>query len=180
MLQLTIVPPVNIVIPTSHRKREIARTPVSLSAFARTALKRPRNRDLVFTPLPAGRVMSAWLAIAVVVRVNEALREGVLTPLLGFMGAQIISAILGVAGVLAVTSPFFRVYAGQWGSTLAWYGFVLAALTVAFETLFELYVRGQYGFEVREQYNVLHGQLWPVVVVAIALTPLIWARWKES
>jgi hypothetical protein len=126
------------------------------------------------------RVLSAWLAIAVALRINEAVRVGVLVPAMGDTAGGIISAVLSIVSVLAVTHPFFRSYAGQWPEVLGWYGFVLAALTVAFETFFLLYVHQLFGYEVLARYNVLRGEPWPFVVLTVALTPLWWAHWSQS
>lgn len=149
-------------------------------SIARSGWRRPSSRDLVFTPLPLTRVLSAWLAIAVAIRINEAVRIGILVPAMGETIGGVISAALSIVSVLAVTHPFFRSYSGQWPEALGWYGFVLAALTVIFETFFLLYVHQMFGYEVLARYNVLQGELWPFVVVTVGLTPLLWAHWTQG
>lgn len=168
-----------VVLPTPHRRSQPRQTPVSLTAL-RSAWKRPAGRDLVFTPIPFARVFTAWLVTVVGIRITEVIREGTLVPLLGSAAGNVVGTALSIACVLAVTRPFFRFYHGQWAATLVWYGLVLAGLTVFVQTLFELYVQHHYSYEVLARYNVLRGELWSFVVVAVALTPLIWARWSRS
>ena len=135
---------------------------------------------MVFSPMPVRRVLTALLPIVVVIRVNDLIQHGILTPLLGPVGGEIVSTVLTIASVLLVTQPLFRPYSGQWAEVLAWYGIVLATLTVFFETVFALYVQHLFGYEVLARYNVFRGQLWPFVVVAVGCTPLIWANWSQS
>jgi hypothetical protein len=170
---------VQVVLPTPHRKSHVRQTPVSIGSLARAAWRRPSSRDLVFAPLPFRRVFSAWLAIAVVIRVNEAIRLNILVPAFGQFG-EVLGTVLSIVSVLAVTQPFFRSYAGQWPEVLGWYGFVLASLTILCETLFQLYVQHLFGHEVLARYNILRGELWTLVVITVGMTPLVWARWSQS
>ena len=133
-----------IVLPTPHRKTPVRRTPVSLTALARSTWRRASPRELVFSPLPFTRIVAAWLAIVVVIRANAVIHDAILVPAFGGGAAGIVGTLLTMASVLAVTQPLFRVYAGQWTEVLGWYGFVLATLTVLFETLFALYVEHQF------------------------------------
>jgi hypothetical protein len=171
---------VQVVLPTPHRRSKTRRTPVSFTALTRSTWKRPAGRDLVFTPLPFTRVFSAWLAAVVAIGINEAIRMGVLVPLVGSVAGGVVGTALTIASILAVTRPFFRPYSGQWADTLAWDAVVLAAMTVFAHTLFALYVQHHFGYEILARYNILRGELWLFVVVAVAITPFVWTRWSES
>jgi hypothetical protein len=125
-------------------------------------------------------VLAAWLGIIVAIRVSELIRDSLLVPLFGGVAGAVIGTAVSIVAVLAITQPLFRSYSGQWAGTLAWYGLVLAALTVLFQTLFQLYAQQQFSYEVLSRYNITSGELWPFVVVTIAITPLLWTRWSES
>src|SRR6185436_4375763 len=118
--------PVQVVLPTPHRRSQPRRTPVTLGALARSAWGRPASRDLLFAPLPFARVFVAWLGIAIAIRMTDGVREGILAPLFGGVAGEIIGTMLSIGCVLAVTKPFFRTYTGQYAGALIWYGFVLA------------------------------------------------------
>ena len=133
----------------------------------------------MFAPLPLKRVLAAWTGVAVALLFNDAIHDLIFAPLFGNTIAGVLTALLSIASVVTITAPFFRPYSGQWAESLAWYGVVLAALTVGLHTILSLYVDRLFGYEILAQYNILKGQLWSLVVITVALTPFIWSRWTQ-
>lgn len=129
--------------------------------------------------IPIGRIFGVWLLLAVVMSANGVFRELVLRDTLGEETAGYVSIALGLLMILGVTSLFFRKLAGLSTRQLVGIGALLVGLTVAFEFLFGHYVDGKPWSELAAAYAFWQGELWPVVLVVLGLTPLIWGRWAD-
>ena len=123
------------------------------------------------------RIVGIWLILAIAMIANGAFREMALRPTIGAAQAGIISAILGVAIILAITRWSFRRLAGAGTNQLVIASAVLVGLTVAFEFLFGRYVDRRTWAELVADYAVWRGRLWPIVLLTIAVTPFLWGRW---
>jgi hypothetical protein len=122
------------------------------------------------------RVFGVWSFLAVLMTGNGILREAALVPWFGRASADVLSAALGIAIILAATRPFLRprkspppMHPGR--VSLAWVG-----LTVAFELVVGRWVDGKSWGELLANYALWRGQLWPVVLATVALAPFLWAR----
>jgi len=122
-------------------------------------------------------VLIAWLALAVAMSINGVFRELVLRPGLGPRVAPLLSAILGIALVLLVTRGFLPPLTGLDTGTLLWISATIFLLTVAFETALGLLVDQKAWRALLEHYALWRGELWPVVLAILSLTPFIWGRW---
>ncbi len=119
------------------------------------------------------RLLLTWLLLAVLMPVNGALREFGLKRLVGDRTAEALSVASGIAIILLVTRWLFRVPATATTAQLAAMGALLVLLTVAYE--FAIGVAG--GQSVRQlagHYALWRGELWPLVLAALALTPWLW------
>lgn len=127
--------------------------------------------------MPIFRTLTAWLSLAVLMSVNGALREFALVPAFGRPAAEIASVILGLAIILAVTWFFFRPLAGARTTVLVEMGLALLLLTVVFELVLGHYVTGMTWSALAGTYAFWKGEPWPLMLLVVALTPLLWARW---
>lgn len=124
-----------------------------------------------------GRLLLAWLALAVVMSLNGIFRELALRPTIGSRGAAVLSAVLGILLVLLVTRALFPPLASQGTASLVLVSFLLVVLTVAFETTLGRMLDHKSWQALLEHYALWRGELWPIVLSVVALTPFVWGRW---
>lgn len=122
------------------------------------------------------KLLGLWLILAVAMIANGIFRVNVLQPRFGLPEADILSAVLGIVIILAVTRPFFRPLAGSTPPELLIVSGVLVALTVIFEFTFGRWVEGKSWSELAGNYAIWRGRLWPIVLLVLAASPFIWAR----
>jgi hypothetical protein len=118
------------------------------------------------------RAFVVWVALATAMVALGTVRERLLSPRLGELAAHHVSCLAGLLVILAVG------YAA-----LPWLGILDAPtlqfeigafwllLTVPFEFLFGHWVAGQPWSRLLENYNVFHGRLFVLVLVAVLLAP---------
>jgi hypothetical protein len=123
------------------------------------------------------RVLGIWALLAVVMSANGVLRETILRPKLGSPPADVLSAVVGIALILVVTAFGFRRLAGAPLGQLVGISVLLVAITVAFEFVVGRTVDHKSWADLFGNYAIWRGQLWPLVLLVVALTPLIWGRW---
>jgi hypothetical protein len=132
--------------------------------------------------MTAYRLALLWIALALLMTFNGVFRERVLRPVLGDAGigpmvaADVLSAILGVGIILFATAVAFRrvELTTQW---LWMASAVLVVPTIAFEFVVGRFVDGKTWSELLANYALWDGKLWPILLLLLALTPLIWGRW---
>ena len=129
-------------------------------------------------PLSLGRFTTVWLVMAVAMSLNGVARELLLKSVLHGGVADVISAVIGIVLIGFITRFGFRslaaaaVTAGQ----LALVSIALVFLTIAFESAMGRYVDHKAWPQLLEHYALWHGELWPIVLVWLALTPFAWSR----
>lgn len=120
--------------------------------------------------------LGVWLLLAIVAVVNGGLREVVLIPRVGEYAGHVASTALLVAATLLVSFAFFRWTAVEYAlAELAVVGVGWTALTVGFEFLVG-YVEGTPVSVTIGQYDVLAGQVWIAVPLALLLAPVLFGR----
>ena len=117
------------------------------------------------------RALAAWLALLAAMMVNGAFRVLVLEPALGDPRAHQLSSVTGVAIVFLLAWRFVRGLPAPHGGRLLGVGAFWLGLTVAFEFLFGHYVAGESWDELVAAYDVVEGQFWPLVLLAVLLSP---------
>lgn len=124
--------------------------------------------------------LGVWAAMAVVAVINGGFREIVLVPRLGEYAAHVVSTGLLVSAILLVSFAYF-----SWTPTdyspaeLVGVGSVWTVLTVGFEFVVG-YVEGTPVSVTLGQYNVLAGQVWIVVPIALLISPLLFGRYHST
>jgi hypothetical protein len=121
--------------------------------------------------MAALKALELWLLILVLAIVNGGLREAVLLKMLPRSAAFATSGLLLIACVLTVALLSIK-WLGQ--LSLAQYagvGLLWLFLTLAFEFGFGLLVRGESPASLLEAYRFREGNIWPIVLVAVAAAP---------
>jgi hypothetical protein len=124
----------------------------------------------------AFRYLLAWFAMLVVAMINGALRDLTYGRQLSELLANQLSSLSGII-LLGVV---MYLYVRRWppaSSRQAWFiGLFWMALTVAFEFLFFHYVGGHAWPELLENYDIVHGRLWPLILLWVAVAPYVFHR----
>jgi len=111
-----------------------------------------------------------------VAMINGGLRDLVYGRQLPDLLANQLSCVSGMILLGAVISY----YVGRWRPASARQALLIGvfwmSLTVAFESLFFHYVVGHPWSELLANYDIVHGRLWPVVLLWIAVAPYVFFR----
>lgn len=117
-----------------------------------------------------------WLVILVLAILNGTVREKLLIPSLGSFAALLISGLLlavfivlvayiAVPGFASLSAP------GYWAIGLCW-----LIMTVIFEFSFGLMIQHKKVTELMQAYTFKGGNIWPVVLMCVAVAPWIAAH----
>lgn len=119
------------------------------------------------------RLLLTWLLLAVLIPLNGALREFGFKRWLSDGVAEALSVATGIVVILVTTRLLFRIPASAPTAQLALQSALLVALTVCYE--FAIGLRGGQSLrEIAAAYAFWRGELWPLVLIALALTPFLW------
>ena len=119
------------------------------------------------------RAGAIWFGIMLAAILNGAIRDTVLAPRLGDLGARAVSCLTLVAVVLLVTWISLQ-WIGPTSLADAWQiGVMWLALTLAFEFGAGHYLFGTPWSALLADYNVLAGRLWVLVLVATVTAPAL-------
>jgi hypothetical protein len=123
----------------------------------------------------ATRAIAVWLLMLIVASANGGLRQAVLIPATGDVAGRAISTVL-----LAVLIGWLAWLTIGWiaprSSRDAWLiGASWVALTLAFEFLAGHYLFGTAWNVLLEDYNVMRGRIWILVLIVTAIAPRVCA-----
>lgn len=122
------------------------------------------------------RALLVWFVMLVAASMNGTLREAVLIPAMGETAGRVASTLMLSALILLLTWFTIR-WIRPRSSRDAWgIGALWVALTLAFEFLAGHYLFGNPWSELLEEYNIVRGRIWPLVLVTIAVAPRLCAR----
>ena len=119
------------------------------------------------------RALLAWLALAVVMFGNGAVRALALQPRLGEHLARQVATGTGVAIVFTAAFVFVRHLEAPSGADLLKVGALWLALTLAFEFGLGL-VSGASWEAMLADYDILQGRLWPLIPLSALVAPWFW------
>lgn len=130
--------------------------------------------------MTVGRFLAMWSLMAVAMTLNGIGRELLLRPILPAWATALASALLGILWIGLITRWGFRPLRTSGTPTpraaLVGYSVALVGLTVAFETVLGRSVDHKSWTEIFEHYALWRGELWPIVLTWLGITPWIWAR----
>ena len=122
------------------------------------------------------RAILIWVGLAVTMVFNGTVREFLYAPMIGTLGAQAISSVIGVAIVLGFAYLFVKRYPEFPHSGWVRVGLLWGMLTIVLEVLVGLYVTGLSWGQILANYNLFAGRLWPLVLLATFVGPPYWSR----
>lgn len=126
----------------------------------------------------AAKALGVWTSILVLAVANGALREAILIPRLGKAAGLVLSGLL-LSGLILVVAYLSLPWLSARGlHELLAVGLGWLFLTLAFEFSFDL-LRGKPLGEILEAYTFKDGNIWPVVLLAIALAPWVAAKLRS-
>jgi hypothetical protein len=122
------------------------------------------------------RALVIWVLMLALASVNGAVRELLLIPMIGDVAGRAVSSLTlsGLVLLLAyLTIPWIHPRSGRetWVVGGLW-----VALTLAFEFLAGHFLFGNAWSQLLEDYNVLRGRIWILVLITTALAPFACAR----
>jgi hypothetical protein len=131
-----------------------------------------------------GRAVVIWLVMLVVASLNGALREAVLIPMMGAIVGRVISSLLLSVLILLLTYLSIR-WIGPRSTRDAWViGGLWVTLTLGFEFIAGHYLFGTPWSQLFEDYNVMRGRIWILVLITTGIAPRMFAgrvlRWNDT
>jgi hypothetical protein len=117
--------------------------------------------------------------MAVAMPLNGIARETALVPRLGAPAAGVASAVTGIALLQLIAWKTFH-HNPTSLRRLAAIAAVWLMMTLGFEFGFGHYVDRKPWTELFENYNLLHGHLWPIVLASLVAAPFLWGNQKEK
>lgn len=128
-------------------------------------------------PISWRRFFAVWIAMAIAMSANGVFRELVLRKSAGDMLADILSAVIGIFLIAVITRVGFRIIpSGVSTRSLLTLSAVLVALTVGFEFAVGRLVDRKSWQELVAHYELWKGELWPLLLGFLAVTPFVWSR----
>lgn len=117
--------------------------------------------------------LGVWVLLAVVAVLNGGFRELVLIPRIGEYPGHVVSTAILVIAILVASFGYFRWIAIEYTQAeLVMIGVLWTVLTVGFEFLVG-YIENTPVAVTLGQYNVLAGQVWIAVPLALLVSPLL-------
>lgn len=119
------------------------------------------------------RAVLVWFVMLVVASANGALRQAVLIPAIGDVTGRAVSTVI-LAAAIALLTWLTIGWIGPRSVRKAWtVGALWVALTLAFEFLAGHYVFGTPWGALLEDYNLLRGRIWILVLIVTAVAPRV-------
>ena len=122
------------------------------------------------------KVLGLWFLILGLAVANGGLRETLLFEVLPRSAAFTMSGLLLIVCVLGVATLFVPWLGMLSVSDYALIGLFWLALTLVFEFSFGLLIRGESWSAVLEAYKFKGGNIWPLVLISVAVAPWVGAR----
>ena len=119
------------------------------------------------------RALLIWLAILLLANINGAVRELWLIPSVGPTPGRALSTILLSVVVFLVSWLSITWIAPLTPHDALLVGTLWLVLTLAFEFLVGHYVFHKPWAELTEDYHVLRGRIWPLVLLVVLFGPLL-------
>lgn len=123
------------------------------------------------------KAFAIWTGILVLAVLNGALREGVLTPKLGTAPGLVLSGVLLSALIVVVAYLSLPWLDTRRPAELAGIGLGWLALTLVFEFSFGLW-QGKSWQVMLDAYTFKGANIWPAVLVVIAIAPYLAAKFR--
>jgi hypothetical protein len=118
--------------------------------------------------------LGIWFILVIAAILNAAFRESFITPKVGKHAGHVISTIIFICVILAVTYLFISNLKINYTKTgLLLIGAFWLILTILFEFGFGHYVMGHSWNKLFADYNILKGRVWSLVLLTTFIAPLL-------
>lgn len=124
----------------------------------------------------AGKAAVIWGAMLVLAVANGLFRESLLVPLAGPFWGLVISGVLLSSLILAISYWAVGWFAPVAPVQAVMIGVIWLGATLAFELILGRYLTGKSWQELAAAYSFAGGNLWPLVLLTIAVSPWLCAR----
>lgn len=118
--------------------------------------------------------LGVWFVIVVLAIINGIMRESLYNSLFNPLIARVVSSIVLIILILVI------VYVSMTKSGMVflsnetlWLGTFWLILTIIFEFLFGHFIMGNSWSFLLQDYNILKGHLWPLVLLTVFISPYI-------
>lgn len=129
-------------------------------------------------PVSGTRFLVVWLCMAIAMTANGVLREVALKRFFSSPIADVMSALSGILLIAAITRVgFWPLNSSSTTASQVFASVFLVVLTVAFECALGRLVDHKSWSQLAAHYALWNGELWPLVLTFVALTPFLWGRW---
>ena len=125
------------------------------------------------------RAVVVWLLLLTLAILNGAFREAVLNPVMGRQMGHLVSTLLLSALIIAVAWFAIRWIGPASPPAAIQIGIAWVALTLAFEFGAGYWLFHKPMAELLYDYNLARGRIWPLVLVATFLSPLLAGKWQR-
>jgi hypothetical protein len=119
------------------------------------------------------RALAVWFGLLTLAFVNGAVREALIIPRTGELVGHAVSTILLCILILVLTWVTIGWMQPLSASGALRIGGLWVALVIAFEFLAGHYLFGDSWSELRANYNVARGRIWPLVLVTTLIAPYV-------
>ena len=125
------------------------------------------------------RVLAVWLLFLLLAIMNGALREGVLIQAFGPKAGHVASTLL-LSGLIFLITWLTLPWIGPPSFRIAlWIGVIWTSLTLAFEFGAGYWLFHKPLAELLYDYDLTSGRIWPLVLVATVLSPVLVGKWRH-
>ncbi|MDP2142596.1 MAG: hypothetical protein Q8J80_00545 [Gallionella sp.] len=124
------------------------------------------------------RYLVAWFAMLLVSVLNGTVRDYSYGRHMPELSAHQLSTLIGIVLLGAVIRLYMRRWPFASARQALGVGLFWMALTVAFEFLFFHYLGGHTWSALLENYDVLAGRLWPLILLWLAFAPYFFYRFR--
>jgi hypothetical protein len=122
------------------------------------------------------RHLAAWLLLLVAAIINGVIRQSLFIGRMSELHAHQLSTLSGIILFGVIIWGLHRMWPLA-SAAQAWIvGVVWLALTLAFEFLFFHYVGGKSWEALLNDYNILEGRLWPLLLLWVMIAPYVMHR----
>jgi hypothetical protein len=122
------------------------------------------------------RGLAVWFVLLIVASANGALRQAVLISSIGEVAGRVVSTLI-LATLIVLLTWLTIAWIAPRTTRDAWIiGALWVALTLAFEFLAGHYLFGTPWVVLLEDYHVLRGRIWILVLLVTAIAPWLSAR----
>jgi hypothetical protein len=119
------------------------------------------------------RTIYIWLILVALAVINGITRNALISPRFGEHPGHIISTIIFCAIIFIVSLISIRWIEPKSGRDAMLVGILWVCLTVTFEFIAGHYLFGNSWERLFADYNILHGRIWLLVLIASLISPLL-------